>query len=114
MHCDNKDHIHFTDEQMERLIAEYLKKHSSIMSKIQQTMLDKKVCTNEFFTLLINCVVIMTSEAILYVSTQSDMTKDAAVDMIIGGIAKRSGVEYKVNLEKSPGNANRHAGTAVH
>lgn len=99
MKCNHKNHQHLDEEQINNMITSAIKDHVKIIRQVQEIMHKADVCEGDFFTVLVNVVVHMGEHTIKHLE-QTGMTEREAVDLIIGNITRRLGVQYfNLNLD---------------
>lgn len=94
MKCKHKKHKHLTEEQMDSMITSGIKDHVKSIRIIQEVCYKADICEGDFFTALINVVVHMGEHTIRHLEAAAGMSQREAVDMIIGNITRRLGVQY--------------------
>ncbi len=110
MTCEDKRHKHMDDPQIDSMIKSCIKDHVKSIRTVQEVMHKAGICENDFFTILVNLAVHIGAEAILHLERSSDLPKQEAINMILGGIARKVGSEFiTINVpHRTPANVTAH------
>ncbi len=90
-HGSPQHHKHLTDAEIQKLFAEVFKAHVKLIRGVQERLHKDGVCESDFVNMLLSVVIRAASQTIEHLTVSAKMTKQDAVNLVMGGIAEEVG-----------------------